>query len=153
MENNELEKADLLFNDSLEALYLHSKEWREEISSWKMELNFFQKLLDTYAARCTEVEQKMKLDHFQNLIIYYNGELLDYFNQKVRRHTKHLKNHMNGQSEATDKEKYQNKSEELLSELFAFATEYRKYKAEFFQFMEECFGQEEKAQMPSSTMR
>ena len=121
---------------SVESMYHESLEWQLEVALWKQELKFFQKMLDINARHCHTSGQKQKLGHFQNLIIYYNGELLDQFRQKTRRSSKYLAQHVESDADF-DQDTYQQKFGRLNGQLRAFAVEYRKYKKEFFQFMEE----------------
>ena len=79
---------------------------------------------------------KKMLGHFQNLIIYYNGELLDQFRQQTRRNTKYLAQCIEGNTEF-DHTAYQQKFGRLGDDLQAFTSAYRKYKKEFFEFLEE----------------
>lgn len=135
MEKLMLDNSESLAEQNLESLLYNSNEWKSEVEMWKQELNFFQKLLDKFASQLTSVEQKQKMDHFQNLIIYYNGELLDFFKQKARRHSKYLAEHVKNH-QALNKEEYNEKFGSVNTQLNSFASEFRKYKSEFFQFME-----------------
>ena len=121
---------------SAESLYHDSLEWQLEVALWKQELKFFQRMLDINAQHCHTPLQKKKLGHFQNLIIYYDGELLDQFKQQTRRSSKYLAKHIENGSEL-DHNTYQQRFGGMGGQLAAFASEYRKYKKEFFQFMEE----------------
>ena len=121
---------------SIESLYHTSLDWQLEVALWKQELTFFQKMLDINARHCDTGVQKKKVGHFQNLIIYYNGELLDQFRQQTRRNSKYLAHHIED-ALVFDHDAYQQKFGTLNGDLKAFASTYRKYKKEFFQFMEE----------------
>ena len=121
---------------SAESLYRNSLEWQLEVALWKQELRFFQKMLDINAQHCRTPQQKKKLGHFQNLIIYYDGELLDQFKQQTRRSSKYLAQHAENDSEL-DHDIYQQRFGGLGGQLAAFASEYRTYKKDFFHFMEE----------------
>ena len=136
MEKLMLDNSEILSEQSLESLLYNSNEWKSEVEMWKQELKFFQKLLDKYASKMTTVEQKQKMDHFQNLIIYYDGELLDFFKQKARRHAKYLAEHVEN-NRPLNKDEYNEKFGSVNTQLNAFSSEFRKYKKEFFQFMEE----------------
>lgn len=135
MENQMMDTRTLSLEQSLENLYQNSLEWHLEVDLWKQELKFFQKLIDCNVAKFTTKEQKQRLAHFQNLIIYYNGELLDQFRQKTRRCSKYLAKHIEERSEFNFDE-YQQKFGGLSNHLSAFASEFRKYKKDFFQLME-----------------
>lgn len=125
---------------TIEEKYHNSLEWQSEVSLWKQELKFFQKMLDTYTGKCLSVEQKQRLSHLQNLLIYYNGELLDQFKQQTRRHAKYLAQQMED-SPSLNLDEYQQKFGGLSNHLSAFATEYRRYKKDFFTLMEELIDQ------------
>jgi hypothetical protein len=50
--------------------------WLSSTLLWQREFNFFQKLLDQNAAKLDIRRRQEKIDHFQNLILYYNSELI-----------------------------------------------------------------------------
>ncbi|MEM9671368.1 MAG: hypothetical protein AAF992_02170 [Bacteroidota bacterium] len=134
------ESQQMTMERSVEEMYHNSLEWQSEVSLWKQEMKFFQKMLDTYTSKCLSVEQKQRLSHFQNLLIYYDGELLDQFKQQSRRHAKYLA-HQLEENESFNLDEYQQKFGGLSSHLSAFATEYRRYKKDFFGLMEELIDQ------------
>ena len=129
-------ESDISQPPSVESLYHDSLEWQLEVALWKQELKFFQRMLDINARHCHSSAQKKKLGHFQNIIIYYNGELLDQFRQQTRRNSKYLAQHVEDTSDF-NYDGYQQKFRGLGERLQAFSVEYRKYKNEFFQFLEE----------------
>ena len=133
---------------SVESMYHDSLEWQLEVALWKQELKFFQKMLDINARHCHTSLQKKKLGHFQNLIIYYNGELLDQFRQQTRRSSKYLAQCIENDT-TFDHDTYQQKFGGMRGQLRAFAGEYRKYKKEFFQFMEEVMEHSVQKQEPA----
>ena len=116
-------------------LHRESQKWISEIELWRAELNFFQKLLDRYALEFTAVEDKKNIDHFQHLITYYTGELLDEFKQSTRRHEKSLALQLEN-SEKVDETGYRHQHGELSSHINSFLNEFNVYKKEFFLFME-----------------
>ena len=63
-------------------------DWLSQTILWKTQLNVFQKLLD--ALSTTELEEKKELDHFQNLVTYYSGEVVDEIRKKLRSHENRL---------------------------------------------------------------
>ena len=131
---SEASDAYLLERDIAE-LHRESQKWISEIELWRAELNFFQKLLDRYASKFTEVEDKKRIDHFQHLITYYTGELLDEFKQFTRRHEKLLASQLET-SEKVDEVGYRQQHGELSSRINSFLNEFNVYKKEFFHFME-----------------
>ena len=91
--------------------------------------------MDQYSVNCETVDQKKELGHFQNLLIYYDGELLDQYRQRIRRHDKFLAeifDHKTSRSE----EEYRAEHTELTNDLEAFILEFRNYKKEFYSFFE-----------------
>ena len=131
---SEASDAYLLERDIAE-LHRESKKWISEIALWRAELNFFQKLLDRYANQFTEIEDKKSIDHFQHLITYYTGELLDEFKQSTRRHEKLLANQLEN-SDKVDEAGYRNQHGDLSSHINSFLNEFNIYKKEFFLFIE-----------------
>ena len=76
-------------------------EWLSACLLWKRELKFFQKLLDKFSVHFRTVDDKKKVDHFQSIITYYGGELIDTYKSKLRTHEKHLAQ-MLGNKDETD---------------------------------------------------
>ena len=134
------ESQPMSMERNIEEMYHNSLDWQSEVSLWKQELKFFQKMLDTYTGKCLSVEQKQRLSHLQNLLIYYDGELLDQFRQQTRRHVKYLAHQMEEEN-ILNLYEYQQKFGGLSNHLAAFATEYRRYKKDFFALMEELIDQ------------
>lgn len=126
-----------LLEIGIEELHKDSKVWLSRIELWKRELLFFQKLLDSNSTKFVNHEDKKNEDHFQNLIIYYNGELLDEYKQLVRRQVKQLSALVskNG-TEPIDESTFRNNQINLKKKVDSFDREFRKYKHEFFEFIE-----------------
>ena len=135
MDTSKTSPIGLTEKQSWESLHFESVKWVSDIELWKIELNFFQKLLDRYGSSFELVEDKKEIDHFQNLITYYNGELLDEFRQLVRRHENHLAKDFAVTGEVNEPE-YRAKHEDLKVRIRAFDDEFKAYKTEFFQFIE-----------------
>ncbi len=127
--------SDYLLEIGIEELHKESNVWISRIELWKRELNFFQKLLDAYSMKFSDMEDKKEVDHFQNLIIYYNGELLDEYKQSTRRHEKHLAN-MFSTGDTLNEIIYRNSHRELKEKVDSFDETFRKYKQDFFNLME-----------------
>lgn len=109
-------------------------EWLSATLLWKHELAFFQKLLDQNASRFTDVEDKKRIDHFQNLLIYYKGELIDSLSSKLRNHEKRLADMLETRNES--RVEYFKEHAELMGELEAFNKSLIEYKEDFFYFIE-----------------
>ena len=101
---------------------------------WKRELKFFQQLLDSNAPKFGAVEDKKKIDHFQNLIIYYSGELVDELNAKLRKHEGSLARMLQSKNESDTV--YFREHQGLMIELQAFSDNFQSYRYELFDFIE-----------------
>ncbi|MEO9966652.1 MAG: hypothetical protein ABJF11_12720 [Reichenbachiella sp.] len=126
---------DYLLEESLEALHRESQIWSSELKLWEIELAFFQKLLDRNSQNFTSNEEKKKMGHFQNLVSYYTGEVLDRFDQKIKQHEKYLAGEL-ANKEQLDESVYRKKHAEIASHIGAFRIEFIMYKREFFNFIE-----------------
>ncbi|WP_215224995.1 hypothetical protein [Echinicola shivajiensis] len=125
-----------LNESSLRAKHRSTAEWLSAISFWKKEMDFFQKLLDRYSGSFTSVGDKQKIDHFQNLIIFYNGELLETFKSKVRSHDKRLFN-MVKKIEELNRE-YEIEHQDLMEEMESVNKQIYSYHDELFGFIEKA---------------
>jgi hypothetical protein len=112
-----------------------SLEWLSAAVLWKRELAFFQKLLDRYAPKVDSPDGKKKVDHFQNVIIYYKCELIDAFTTRLRLHEKNLAEMLESRNET--KIEYFKEHEGLMNELEALEKQFTKNKEELFAFIEE----------------
>lgn len=132
MENLMAPDTKFLLDRNIEDLHHTSREWLSEINFWKTELAFFQKILEISAPKLQHSEEKMQLDHLQNLILFYNGELLDKYRQNVKRHAKHLgKILQNGSEEdALIRETHMKYYDQVSS----FAKRFKEFKLELFEF-------------------
>ncbi len=135
MNSIEQSKTDFLLQRTVEDLNESSRQWMEDIDFWKIELDFFQKLLDDQVAKMHSKEQKKQLDHFQNLIIYYSGELLDQFEQSARRHAKLMATLVESNNGVEDTN-YRSKHIDLADKIDSFAYQFRQYKKDLYQFLE-----------------
>lgn len=118
-------------------MHKESEQWMSAINFWKLELKFFQKLLDLHAHKFAGIDDKKRIDHFQNLITYYTGELLDVFFKEVRQHEKLLAETIM-RDEEFDEVQYTLLHGTVGGRINAFATEYRMYKKEFIQFIDQA---------------
>ena len=129
--------SEYLLEIGLEELHKESVVWKSRLELWKTELRFFQKLLDKNSAKFEDVEDKKAEDHFQNLILYYDGELLEEYKQSVRRHEKRL-GEMLTSNERLQEMEFRTAHIELKEKVDSFDDTFRQYKREFFQFMEKA---------------
>lgn len=111
-------------------------EWLSAAVLWKRELAFFQKLLGQYSPKFTAVNDKKQIDHFQNLIIYYKGELIDSLASKLRVHERKLAEMLESKDES--KTEYFKEHESLMNEMEALSNQFSEYKEEFFGFIEKA---------------
>lgn len=109
-------------------------EWLSAAILWKRELAFFQKLLDKYAPQVTTPEGKKKLDHFQNVIVYYRYELIDGLASKLRQHEKKLAEMLESRDET--KIDYIKEHDGLMNELETLSKQFTQNKEELFSFVE-----------------
>jgi hypothetical protein len=111
--------------------------WLSSTVLWQREFNFFQKLLDLNAAKLRSIEDKKKIDHFQNLIIYYIGELIPELRKKLRDHENRLADMLKTKNEL--KTQYFKEHETVMQELESFNIRFVEYKEELFEFIEKLF--------------
>ena len=129
--------SDYLLEIGIEELHKDSKVWMSRIELWKRELLFFQKLLDSNSTKFNNPEDKKTEDHFQNLIIYYGGELLDEYKQSVRRQEKRLAELVSVDNpDKVDQAEFRTHQIRLKAKVDSFDREFRKYKHDFFAFIE-----------------
>jgi hypothetical protein len=111
-------------------------EWLSSTILWKRELAFFQKLLDRFANKFEATEDKKKIDHFQNLIIYYNGELIDSLASRLRLHERKLAEMLESRDES--KTEYFTEHDALMNELESTGTQFTQIKDDLFTFIEKA---------------
>lgn len=128
-------KREYMLSSSLTDLHKMSVEWASEIELWRAEVKFFQKLLDQYAPKIESIDHRKELDHFQNLIIYYGGELIDEFRQSVSRHEKHLSALLSDKN-VQDEESYREAHHKIGDRIETYSKEFRQFKKELFEFVE-----------------
>jgi len=123
-----------ILQPGLVTMHQESLNWLSTTEHWKRELSFFQKLLDTYTSNFTTVETKKQIDHYQHLITYYKGELVDQLKKKIREHEHKLARMLSEVNEA-DVE-YIHEHTEVIDELISFNKVYTEFKNSFFEFVE-----------------
>jgi hypothetical protein len=94
-------------------------------------------VLDQNATRTDHVEYKKQVDHFQHLITYYGGELIDSLRKKLIKHEQRLASILLELSEA-DAE-YFHEHNGIIDELRAFDTTFHQFKYDFYNFIERGF--------------
>ena len=108
-------------------------EWLSSAQFWKSELLFFQKILDTRVSHFTKIADKKKIDHFQSLITYYRGELVDVLRRKLRKHENHLAAMLRTKDETNTR--YFTEHNSVMDELQSFSDAYSVFKKEFLEFL------------------
>ena len=125
---------DYILQPSLIEKHRRTLNWLSATVLWQREMNFFQKLLDENASKVTGVDDKKKIDHFQNLIIYYNGDLILTLRKKLRGHECNLADMLKEKNEL--KTEYFKEHDVIMQELESFSNSFAEYKAELFEFIE-----------------
>lgn len=123
-----------ILQPSLMDMHHGSLEWLSATVLWKQEVAFFQKLLEQYAPKVTSLDDKKKVSHFQNVITYYGGELIDTLRKKIKHHEHKLAD-MLKELKGSDAEYYEEHGD-LLEELSAFMKTFNSFKSEFFAFID-----------------
>ena len=135
MKNLSPATSNYLLEVSLENLHQESRTWLSEIEFWKIELSFYQKLLEKVAVKLTNVEEKKKTDHFQNLIIYFQGELLDQYQHDIREHEKYL-NNMIQEKIPLNEQLYREVHKNFEHQIKSFGSDLKQFKKDLFSFAE-----------------
>lgn len=126
-----------ILQPSLVTMHQESLNWISATALWKRELSFFQKLLDQHTNKMDSVEFKKQVDHYQNLITYYAGELVDELRKKLRTHEHNLANMLQEMNES-DVE-YFKEHQGVIDQVSAFSKVFAEFKHSFFEFIERGF--------------
>jgi DNA primase large subunit len=123
-----------MLQPSLLEMHHQSLEWLSYGALWKRELSFFQKLLEQYASRFTEIDDKKKIDHFQHIITYYKGEVVDELRKKLKGNEHKLADMLQNLKESDTE--YFGEHKIIMDEASTFAKTFTEFKHEFFEFIE-----------------
>lgn len=123
-----------ILQPSLLAKHKATLEWISTLSFMRRELAFFQRLLDKYGPQYDTPEEKQEASRYQNLITYYNGQLLNTLATKLRLHEKDLAEMLAHRDEL--KTDYFKEHDTLMGELDALYKQFLSYKESFFSFIE-----------------
>jgi hypothetical protein len=115
-------------------MHKESLEWLSASILWKRELVFFQNLLDQHAQDFTAVEDKKEIDHYQSLIIYYQGELVDQLRHELRDLENHLAKTLQDHDEGDTE--YFKQHHILIDKLESFNKQFQDMKHSFYRFIE-----------------
>jgi hypothetical protein len=127
-----------ILQPGLVTMHQESLTWISATMLWKRELSFFQHLLDVHASKQTDVDFKKQVDHYQNIITYYQGELVDQLRKKLREHEGKLA-HMLQELNEADVE-YFKEHRSVMDDLNSFQKVYSEFKTSFFLFIERGLG-------------
>lgn len=125
---------EYIIQPALNEKHRKTLDWLSACVLWKQECNFFQKILDQYAPRFIEVNDKKKIGHFQSLLIFYKSEVIDELQKKLREHEKNLAEMLQKKDET--KIQYFKEHESIMQSLQSFSAGFAEYKEEFFSFIE-----------------
>lgn len=123
-----------ILQPSLVEMHRQSLEYLSATALWKRELRFFQKLLDKYAPKFASLEDKKRVDHFQSLLTYYSGELVDEINRKIRQHESNLARLLQEKNESDTQ--YFNEHKGLMTEAESFSKSYDEFHHDLYDFIE-----------------
>ena len=111
-------------------------EWLSYSMLWKGELATFQKILDQRAPYFTNLDDKKKIDHFQNLIIYYKGEVVDDLRKKLRDHENKLARMFESKNESDIQ--YFKEHDVIIEQVTTFSNLFKQFRTEFLVFTEQA---------------
>ena len=117
----------------LEDLHRESNYWLSQVEFWRIELAFYQKLLEKITVRTSDIEDKKRISHFQNLITYFNGELLDQFAHDIRQHEKYPKKLLL-EEVPVDEQEYKLAHKKYEEEIRAFEEDFKQYRRDLYAF-------------------
>lgn len=109
-------------------------EWLSATLLWRAEIDAFQKMLDLNASKFCTVEDKKRMNHFQSLFIYYNGELIDSLRTTLRLHEQHLAGMLQSRNELDTQ--YFKEHEAIMDKLESFASSFVEMRREFLDFIQ-----------------
>ncbi|WP_114783219.1 hypothetical protein [Botryobacter ruber] len=133
METNNTATTDHQLEGSIDGLHRASKTWLSEIELWRIELAFYQKLLNKISVNLPSAEEKKRLDHFENLQTYFRGEVLDQFAHDLREHEKYLGNLAENKQPFND-QLYREEHKKYADQLNAFEADFKNYRKDLLSF-------------------
>ncbi len=128
---------DYILQPALITMHRETRSWQSAATLWKRELDFFQKILEQHSTTNNLEDFKKQVDHFQHLITYYQGEVIDCLLKKLRDHEKKLAVLLKERNEADTA--YFREHPALMDELETFARTFAAFKHDFFNFIERGF--------------
>lgn len=109
-------------------------KWLSASVLWKSEVVFFQKILDERAPLFHSMDEKKGAGHFQNLILYYKGEVIDSLRKKLRDHEARLARMLESKNESDTQ--YFKEHEAIMNEASTFSNVFMQFRNDFLRFME-----------------
>ncbi|GAA4295654.1 hypothetical protein [Nibribacter koreensis] len=126
----------LLLSISLQDLHQESVCWLQDIAFWKTETAFFQKLLERVNTRVQNLEAKKRIDHFQNLLLYFRGELLDQYRHDIREHEFYLMQLIQNRAQV-EEQLYREVHQGFQNQIRAFEADFKQFRLSLYQLAEE----------------
>ena len=123
-----------ILQPGLVEMHRESLECLSMTALWKRELHFFQKLLDKYAPEFSSLDEKKRVGHFQSLLTYYSGELVDEINRKIRHHEINLARMLQQNNESDTK--YFAEHQDLIMQVESFSKNYEAFHHDLYDFIE-----------------
>lgn len=116
----------------------HSKtlEWLSTSMLWKSELTTFQKILDQRAPLLVSLDDKKRIDHFQSLITYYKGEVVDDLRKKLRNHESKLADMLESKNESNIQ--YFKEHDNIMDQLQTFSNLFKQFRIDLLTFVEKA---------------
>jgi hypothetical protein len=118
----------------LETLHAENKNWLSNIAFWKRETDFLNTLLSKNEQFVKTDRTKKELEHFQNRLIYYRGEVLDELNHNLSEAEHKLAEVV--KSEHGDEAPWRKQHAESADAVRSFEKVYNEFKTELFTFIE-----------------
>lgn len=136
METALLEKpTPRLLLQSLEDLHHEAIEWQSQVAFWRVELEFFARLIARYGISVQLKHNIRECSHLRELLAYYSGDMISSLSHLISRHEQKLKFLLsNGkfQNEAD----YRAEHDAIRYQLRIVGEEIKAYKRELFALIE-----------------
>ena len=131
-----LKSADgkFVLEQGLESLHAENKVFQSNVEFWKREMQFLDHLLVKNEPFVKTERNKKELEHFQNRLIYYRGEVLDQLLHDLREAEHKLAANM--QTEHADESVYRTQHNASADAIKSFQKVYNEFKEELFTFIE-----------------
>ncbi|KYG82474.1 hypothetical protein [Roseivirga echinicomitans] len=136
MTNLKQSSGKYLLELGLEDLHHESKNWLSEIELWQVELSFFQKLLGNHAKDFKSIDDKKKIEQFQNFILFYSKELLLEVKNEVEGHEKSLASQLQSKTGRVNEATYRTNHHKIEEKIGGIRGQIHFKKTDFFKFIE-----------------